>query len=132
MQANTITLAVDLLNTGSTTNEVFTRHEEQINRSTYIGPEHTVASPNTMQFYRTLPKRSGDYLGSAKVSIKFTASRVVDSATGLDIKAPDIAEVSFSIPVGVTAAQMKATRQRLIAALDSDTVMDALMGTQEI
>lgn len=132
MQANTITLPVDLLNTGSTTNELFTRHEETINRSTYRGPDHTVASPNTLQLYRTLPKRSGDYLGSAKVSVKLTAARTVTSASGLDIQAPDIAEVSFSIPVGVTAAQMKAVRQRLIAVLDMDAVMDTLMGSQEI
>jgi len=120
------------LNSGSTTNEVFTRHEEQINRSTYRGPDHSVAVPNTLQFYRTLPKRSGVYLGSAMVSIKLTQARTVLSASGLDIQARDIAVVSFSIPVGVTAAQMKAVRQRLIAALDSDTVMDNLMGYQEI
>jgi len=132
MQPNSITLAVDLLNNASPTNEVFARHEELINRTTYRGPNHSVASPNTLQFYRTLPKRSGDYLGSAKVSIKLTQARAVESASGLTVQAPDIAECSFSIPVGVTAAQMKAVRQRLIAILDQDSVMDTLMEVQEI
>lgn len=132
MQPNTLTLAVDLLNTDSTTNELFTRHEEQINRSTYVGPGHSVASVNMLQLYRTLPKRSGDYLGSAKVSLKLTQTRTVQSASGLDIPAQDISEVSFSVPVGVTAAQMLATRQRWIAILDDDAIMTPLMTIQEI
>lgn len=132
MQPNTITLSVDPANNETIVAELFTRHEEQINRSTYVGPGHTAASSNMMQLYRTLPKRSGDYLGSSKVSVKLTRTRTVGNAAGLDIPAQDIAEVSFSIPVGVTATEMLATRQRLIAILDDDAVMGPFMTIQAI
>lgn len=132
MQPNTITLSVDHSNNGTPSNEEFQRHEEQINRTTYRGPDHSVASPNTLQLYRTLPKRSGSYLGSAKVSFKFTEAATVKNAEGLDIQAPRIAEVSFSVPVGDTAINELALRQRLIALLDSDPVMTPLMSYQEI
>lgn len=132
MQPNTITLHVDPANNSTIVDELFKRHEVQINRTTYVGPDHTVASNNMMQLYRTLPKRSGDYLGSAKVSSKFTQTKTVANAAGLDVPAQLIAEVSFSIPVGVVAADMKALRQRIIALLDDDTVTDTFMGIQEI
>lgn len=118
MQANTITLAVDILNSGSTTNQAFERVEEQVNRSTYNGPGHTFASRNQMQFYRTNPVRSGAFLGAVKSSVKFTEDVTVDDAEGNDRVAPAIAECSFSIPVGTTAAKTLELRQRMIAALD--------------
>lgn len=132
MLPNTITLGVDLLNNGTLSNESFNRLEELVNRSTYRGPDHSTSARNTMQFYRTLPKRSGNYLGAAKVAAKFTTDKVVKDSSGNDISAPLIADVSFSIPVGVTPADMKAIRQRIIASLDQDSVWDLVMQYQEI
>jgi hypothetical protein len=132
MLPNTITLAVDLLNNGTTSDEVFQRLEELVNRSTYRGPNHSSASKNTMQFYRTLPKRSGNSLGTAKVAMKLTTDKVVLGSDGNDITAPLIAEIGFSLPVGVTAADMKALRQRIIASLDQDAVWDLVQNYQEI
>jgi hypothetical protein len=48
----------------------------------------------------------------------------VDSSTTL--AAPMILEISFSIPVGTAATDVKHLRQRALAALDDDSVMDAL------
>lgn len=132
MLSNSITLAVDVLNSGSTSNEVFSRLEELVNRSTYRGPNHSSASRNTMQFYRTLPKRSGNSLGTAKVSVKFTTDKTVTGVDGSDQSAPLIGDVSFSLPVGCSAADMKALRQRIIASLDQDEVWDLVMTYQEI
>lgn len=132
MQPNTITLPVDLLNNGTPTNEVFTRHSEELNKTVYRGPGHTVASPNIMALYRTLPKRSGNFLGTGKVSIRFTETVIVENAEGLETPVPNIVEVSFSNPVGVSAAIMKAHRQRALALLDLDAVMDTLQGILEI
>lgn len=132
MQPNTITLPVDPANNSTVVDELFTRHEEQINRTTYRGPDHTVAVNNMMQLYRTPPKRSGNYLGTAKESIKFSKTVTVLDAAGQDIPAMLIGEVSFSVPVGVSAAIQKALRQRIIAGLDMDVVMDPLMVSQEI
>lgn len=127
MQANTITLPVDVLNNGTTVDELFTRHEETVNRTTYRGPAHTVASRNILQLYRTFPKRSGLYLGALKVATKFTQDVLVPNADGSgDIAVPIIVDVSYSLPVGVTAAQAKAARQRAIALTDMDTVLGPL------
>lgn len=132
MLPNTITLAVDLLNNGTTSDEVFTRMEELVNRSTYRGPNHSSASRNTKQFYRTLPKRSGNSLGAAKVAVKFTTDKVVAGVDGNNVVAPLIADLGFSIPVGATTADLKALRQRIIASLDQDAVWDLIMAYQEI
>lgn len=132
MLPNTITLAVDLANSGSPTNEAFNRFEEQVNRSTYVGPAHAFNAANTLQFYRTLPVRSGAFLGSAKTSVKFTKAVTVPDASGADTVYPLIAEVSFSIPVGVSAAVTKELRQRVLAILDRDDVMAPFNDTGEI
>lgn len=127
MQANTITLPVDIANNGTIVNQDFSRFEEQVNRTTYVGPSHTLASPDTMQLYRTLPVRSGASLGASKVTVKFTRHVGVVNADGTTSQRPLIIEASASIPVGATAAQTKEARQKLIAVLDSDVVAGSLM-----
>lgn len=132
MQPNTITLSVDLLNNGTPTDEVFTRQEELVNRSTYRGPNHSLQARNMCQLYRTLPKRAGNFLGTAKLSLKFTHDITVVGADGNNLSAPAIGEVVFSLPVGMSDADKKALRQRIIAALDLDSVMDPFMNYQDI
>jgi hypothetical protein len=133
MQPNTVTLAVDLLNTGATTNVVFTRHEELTNRSTYRSPSHSLASRDILQLYRTAPTRSGDFLGAAKTTVKFTQDVAVDNASGTGtLTAPLIVEINFSVPVGTPDAEILVSRQRAIALLDMDTVMVPLNSLQEI
>jgi hypothetical protein len=127
MQPNTITLAVDVANNATPVNQEYVRNEETINRSTYRGPGGTLQSRNIMQFYRTAPKRSGDYLGSAKVTVKFTVDVSVPNASGSgEVVSPQIGEINLSIPVGTTAVEMLALRQHLIAVLDRDDLMGPL------
>jgi hypothetical protein len=118
MQANTITLPVDVLNNGTTTDKVFTRFEEVLNRSTYIGPGHTQVARYLMQLYRSFAKRAGNFLGVAKTEVKITKDFTVLGVDGTNVVAPAIADASFSLPVGLTAAQMLELRQDLIAAID--------------
>lgn len=133
MQANSITLAVDTANTGTTTNQVYTRFEEKTDRSTYIGATHVLDSRDMIQLYRTAPKRNGEFRGVARTSIKVTEDISVDNVSGDgQIVAPMLLECSFSIPVGATAAQTLELRQRLLALLDDDSVMADLVDIQEI
>jgi hypothetical protein len=128
MQDNIITLAVDELNNDSTVDYDFTRYEEYQNRSVYIGEDHDLASRDTLSLYRTLPKVSGNYKGNAKSTLKFSKDYAVDGVDGVaTLTAPVIAEVSFSVPVGVNAADRMIIRQRIIAILDDDTFMESLM-----
>lgn len=127
MLNDTLVLPVDLVNTGTTTDKTYSRFDEVSGRSTYIATNHSPASRDLVQFSRSLPKRAGNFKGVSKSSVKFTRDVNVpgfDSTT--TISAPIIIEVSFSVPVGVDASSVLEARQTAIAALDMDTVMDAL------
>lgn len=126
MQPNVITLAVDILNSGTTTNQSYSRFEEAANRSTYVGATHSPASRDTLSLYRTPAKKTGNYLGSTKSAAKFSEDVVVVDAMGNDSVQPVILEVSWSVPVGVPAAKTKEIRQRAVALLDDDAIMSDL------
>jgi len=127
MQADQISISVDATNDGNPAAEVYDRRDEFQNRSVYIGADHLPETRNELALYRTYPTKSGNFKGTLKSSLKFTQDYEVpgvDSATALTV--PGILEVSFSLPVGVTAAEAMHLRQRAIAALDNDTFMDSL------
>jgi len=127
MQPNTITLAVDTANTGTTTDQEYNRYEEKINSSTYIGPGHSLGNRNLLQLYRTPPKRNGNFPGAAKASAKFTIDRQVSGVdTATTLVAPQILEISISSPVGVSSADHLEFRQHGVALLDYDTIVSAL------
>lgn len=127
MQADQLVLPVDTQNTGVTTNETYTRYEEYQNRSVYIGAAHAPDARDMVAIYRTFPTKSGNFKGTSKSAVKLTYDHEV---AGVDssstITAPVILDISFSVPVGVTAAQLTLIRQRAIALLDDDAFMNAL------
>jgi hypothetical protein len=127
MQPDQLVLPVDPLNNGTVVNETFTRFEAYQNRTSYIGPLHAPDARNTLAIYRTFPTKSGNFKGTAKTSVKFTEDLQVagvDSSTTLT--APIILDLSFSVPIGATIADVKHLRQRLMALIDNDSFMDAL------
>lgn len=133
MLDNTITLAVDHDRDATPTNEAFTRFEENLNRSLYVGADHSVEERNTMTVTRSLPTVSGNFRGVKKTTLKFTQDydvAGVDATTTL--VAPIIANISFSIPVGATAAAAMHIRERLRAALDDQDLMTRLTESLEI
>lgn len=131
MQPNSITLSVNDDNDDGTTAEVevvFARFDEYQNRSEYISDAHTVASRDKLGFYRTFPKPSGNFRGTAKSAVKITKDfsvAGVDATTTLII--PAIIDVGFSFPVGTTAAERLELRMRMVAALLDDTIMVPLI-----
>ena len=132
MLDNTITLSVDTTNDDTPENQAFNRYDEYQNRSVYTGPSHALDSRDTMTMYRTQPKPSGNFRGVAKSTIKFSRDVNVAGQDGVDVAAVEIGEVSFSLPVGTTSADAMVLRQRMIAALDSDTLMVKLSENLEI
>jgi hypothetical protein len=128
MQDNVLTLAVDELNNASTVDHVYNRFEEYTNRSVYTEDGHQLTARDTLTLYRTFPKQNGNFKGTAKCSAKFSIDKSVLGVDGLaDLTSPIIGEVSFSVPVGVTVADQMIMRQCIIALLDDDAVMVALM-----
>lgn len=132
MQDNTITLAVDVANNGTSVDQVFNRYLEETNRTTYRGPGDTLVERNQMAFYRTPPKRSGNYLGSAKSGVKLTLDIDVVQADGTTTKAPIIVDLSFSVPVGANPVVSKNRRQHALAVLDREDIIGKLMDALEV
>lgn len=134
MLDNTITLSVDEENDGTgNVDHVFTRQEEYLNRTLYVGDGNLPGeNRNTVGFYRTAPKPSGNFKGTKKTAMKLTRDSSVTAVDGSTIVAPRIWEISCSLPVGVAAADILLDRQTLIAALDDDDLMDALNIGQSI
>lgn len=133
MLDNTITLAVDEANNSTPVNNVYNRYQEFLNRTIYHFSASTLTFRDILGFYRTEPKTNGNFKGVAKTSMKITTDIEVDGVdSATSITAPLIGEVSFSVPVGATAAEAMLLRQRLIAALDDDTLMVAFMENLEI
>jgi hypothetical protein len=128
MQPNTISLDVDTLNdTAAVVTEVYTRFEEYLNRSKYIGENHSLASRDELTLYRTFPKQAGNFKGVGKSAVKFAVDITVpgvDASTTLT--SPIIMEISFSVPVGALPADVLLARQRGLALLDLDSVMAPL------
>lgn len=133
MLSDAITLSVDAANNSSPANQVFGLSDRFQNRSVYKGPAHTLISRDTLGFYRGTITKSGNFNGVAKSSCKFTKDIEVpgvDQST--TVMAPMILEISFSLPVGTTAAEAMEMRQRAIALLDSDTHMITLTEQLEV
>lgn len=128
MQPNTITLSVDTLNDAAAiVDETLTRFEEYLNRSKYIGENHSLSSRDELTLYRTFPKQAGNFKGVGKSAAKFAfdvSVPGVDATTTLT--SPIIMEISFSVPVGTTPADVLLMRQRGLALLDLDAVMAPL------
>lgn len=120
MLDNSIVLSVDLLNSGITTDQTFSRFDELLNRSVYKSSNDSYVLRDQLNFYRTLPKRAGNSLGVKKSAFKFTQDQRVsgvDSTTTLI--SPAIVDISFNIPVGTTPAVTEILRQRVIALMDN-------------
>lgn len=132
MLENTITLAVDVANNATLVDKDYTRYDLYQNRSVYRSEDHTIATPDTLTFYRTPPKQSGNYFGQAKSAAKFSKTITVPGVDGADVQGPVIFEVSASVPVGASTAIQLELRQRAIALLDRDDIMTKLMGFLEI
>jgi hypothetical protein len=128
MSDDIITLAVDELNDTNLVDHVFSRFNEFANRSVYTEANHQLSAKDTLTLYRTFPKPSGNFCGTAKSAMKFSQDFEVTGVDGLAaLTSPLIVEVSFSVPVGIPVAAQLIGRQRAIALLDDDTIMVPLM-----
>ena len=114
-----ITLPVDTLNSGSTTDQVFDRFAEEPHKTVYVRDDHQVNERHELTLLRRFPTRSGNFLGTQKCTIKLTDDRTVVGVDGSDIVVPSIAALDCSLPVGMTTADKVELRQRFIALLDS-------------
>lgn len=132
MQDNIITLPVDVTNTDTLVNLVLSRQEEYLNRTVYIAPGHMPDSRDMFGLYRSPIKPTSAFKGVMRTSFKFTKDVLVLNPVGEQISSPMIAEVSFSIPVGTSAAEKLEMTQRVGAMACFRDVMSGLIDQQSI
>jgi len=125
MLDNTLTITTDI--GGTPTAEDFNRDEEYLNRSVYTGTAHTLSMRDQLTLYRTKPKANGNFRGMAKSAAKFTKDITVPGVDGADIVAPLLGEVSFSLPVGFTAADSSLVRERIVALINEEAFIAQLV-----
>lgn len=126
-QPTTIALTVDTENSGVTSTLNYSHFESFANRSVYNSEHHDLIMRDTLGLYRTFPKPTDTFRGVGRSAIKFTSDISVPGRDGTSsIVSPLIVEISFSVPVGATEAQIIDLRQRAIALLDSDEIMTPL------
>lgn len=132
MLANEITISVDALNSGSAAAVTLEKRTADVNKSVYAFPTSTLQKPDTLTVARTFAKRNGSYLGNSRAVVKLSMPVDVQNADGSSVVAASILEVSASLPVGITPAQTKLLRQRLIAFLDNDAVAGDVYDNLEV
>lgn len=129
MLENTLTLS--LPNGGTPVNCVITLIDVLNNRSMYHEPTHITTMRKTVGFYRTPSKRSGNFLGVAKSAAKSTVDISVLDAVGNQVVSPMIGEISLSIPIGATEADIDTLLDRLDALVSRrDVIKRQVMGPE--
>lgn len=127
MQADTLSLAVDVANDATIVTVPYSRYEETQNRTVYVGADHEPGSRDQIALYRTLPTRSGNFRGVGKSAIKLTKdTQVLGHDSSTSIMSSLIIDVTFSVPVGCDSGKLLKARQTLISLLDDDTFMNKL------
>lgn len=135
MPTSTITLAVNVDNDDGTTaaiDKIYSLFDASPqNRVDYISESHTLALRDTLKLYRTPPKKSGNFRGTAKTAVKFTEDFEVDGVDSTTtVTAPGILDISFSCPIGMTPAQTLEMRMNAVALLQDNDIMAALVDQQ--
>jgi hypothetical protein len=127
MQSREIALDVDKAANGTVSTVGYTRFDEASNRSTYIGPNHTLLVSDQLTFYRSFPKRSGNFNGSGKCRVKISRDVNVPGADkSSSLSASAIMEMALSLPVGISSQEVIEMLQTMVALLSSRNVMDPL------
>lgn len=131
-QGETLSLPVDRLNDGNPAAEAWSRYDFGGNSSTYHGPNHTFSEQEALKFTRNSPTPSGTYPGTRRSTMKLTRGLPNTDLEGNSVVHNAIIDITFSFPIGISETEMVKVRQVLVAAMDSDTIMDDLNGNLEV
>lgn len=129
-----ITLSVDAdgSGAGAAADEIYSNFDRFSNRSLYHAPGHTTVMRDTLTLYRTLPKPTSIFYGVQKSAAKFSKDVEVVSPNGTTTRSPIIYELSASIPVGATAADILHLEERVKALIYNRNLMVRLFINGEV
>lgn len=81
------------------------------------GPTNSLTNTDTLAFKRVMPKPTATFKGVGRPTLKRSKSVVVDAVSGQT--APASLEISGSLPVGMTSAEILTLVEDLAAAMTS-------------
>jgi len=114
-----ITIAVDPETTGSDTTWNFDFFDKVGDKAEYRGDLHSVGLRNhKLEYYRTAPKKSGNFLGQIKSTTKLTLDHLTAGADASESYKPAIITISTSFPVGITPEQYRLMMWMICAAAE--------------
>jgi hypothetical protein len=132
-QPNEIALIVDPLNNGTTETQTYSNQSRAEGSSLYRLVGSDLKNRDELRFAATLPKRSGNFPGVLRTEVRLTQSVEVEGVeTSTTVSGTATLSLQASIPLGMTEADVKLLRQRMIALLDEDSVVSDLMQIGEV
>lgn len=111
---------------------VYSHYRTDNNRATYIGPVHSDLSKDMLVVQSVSPKRNGVSYGNRRSLANLINSVSVLDTNGVSTTKDMKAEISVSIPAGVTLNDFKERIARLNGILDDATLVENLFFTGKI
>lgn len=133
-QPATIELTVDYDGEGSGTaaTEEWSNFDRLSNRSVYHSDAHTPILRDTLTIYRTLPKPTPTFYGVQKSAVKLSMDVTVAIPNGETTRSPIIFELSASIPVGASSADVLKQEERIKGLIYNRDFMTRLFEKGEV
>lgn len=129
--SSTLNVQIDKENDGSAIAVVLTELDRSADRSRYKFPDHSLISRDQVEFMRTFNKKSGNFNGVARASIKLTRDVTVPGVdVTTSVTAPQIAQISFNNPVGTTPAQDLELAMRLVGIIIDNVIRPKLLALE--
>lgn len=129
--SSTLSVQIDKENDGSAIAVVLTELDRSADRSRYKFPSHSLISRDQVEFMRTFNKKSGNFNGVARASIKLTRDVTVPGVdVTTSVTAPQIAQISFNNPVGTSPAQDLELAMRLVGIIIDDVIRPKLLALE--
>lgn len=129
--SSTLSVQIDKENDGSAIAVVLTELDRSADRSRYKFPSHSLISRDQVEFMRTFNKKSGNFNGVARASIKLTRDVTVPGVdVTTSVTAPQIAQISFNNPVGTSPAQDLELAMRLVGIIIDNVIRPKLLALE--
>lgn len=113
-------------------NVVFSKYRMEGDRAVYAGPAHTDLETDELIVKSTAPKRGNGFYGNRKSSLNLVRSTAVLDLSGATIDRARSLNVSASLPVGTTVADLIEDAHQLSILLQDATFVESLLMNGQI
>lgn len=111
---------------------VFNPYRTENNRAIYIGPLHTDISKQQLTLSSSAPKQNSSTYGNRRSSLNYVATVNVENPAAETVRRDMKAELSVSVPVGTTFAELEELLAGIADMASDDAFMTSLLMTGQI